>query len=95
LLGENFCVSCKRRRGKRNNSCAEYIRIVKQGEKESLKALLLSIGEKLPEGLDEHEFSLTIPETYEIIVECRDEANQKQVFEKLKSEEYKLRISTL
>jgi hypothetical protein len=74
---------------------AEYIRIVEQGEKEPLKALLLSIGEKLPEGLDEHEFSFTVPETYEIIVECKDEANQKSIFEKLKSEGYKLRILTL
>jgi len=84
-------------KGKHNRELdgAEYIRIVEQGEKEPLKALLLSIGEKLPEGLDEHEFSLTVPETYEIIVECRDEANQKQIFEKLKSEGYKLRILTL
>jgi hypothetical protein len=74
---------------------AEYIRIIEQGEKEPLKALLLSIGEKLPEGLDEHEFSLTVPETYEIIVECKDEANQRNIFEKLKSEGYKLRILTL
>src|SRR5665647_416704 len=59
-------------KGKHNRELdgAEYIRIVEQGEKEPLKALLLSIGEKLPEGLDEHEFSFTVPETYEIIVEC-------------------------
>jgi hypothetical protein len=84
-------------KGKHNRELdgAECIRIVEQGEKEPLKALLLSIGEKLPEGLDEHEFSLTVPETYEIIIECRDEANQKQIFEKLKSEGYKLRILTL
>ena len=84
-------------KGKHNRELdgAEYIRIVEQGEKEPLKALLLSIGEKLPDGLDEHEFSLTVPETYEIIVECRDEAHQKQIFEKLKSEGYKLRILTL
>jgi hypothetical protein len=80
---------------KRELDGAEYIRIIEQGEKEPLKALLLSIGEKLPEGLDEHEFSLTVPETYEIIVECKDEAHQKQIFEKLKSEGYKLRILTL
>jgi len=84
-------------RGKHNRELdgAEYIRIVEQGEKEPLKALLLSIGEKLPEGLDDHEFSFTVPETYEIIVECRDEAQQKQIFDKLKSEGYKLRILTL
>jgi hypothetical protein len=84
-------------KGKHNRELdgAEYIRIIAQGEKEPLKAFLLSIGEKLPEGLDELEFSFTVPETYEIIVECKDEAHQKQIFEKLKSEGYKLRILTL
>jgi len=39
-------------KGKHNRELdgAEYIRIIEQGEKEPLKALLLSIGEKLPEG---------------------------------------------
>ena len=84
-------------KGKHNKELdsAEYIRILKQGEKEDLKALLESVGERLPEEIDEREFSLTIPETYEIIVECKDEANQKSIFEKLKSEGYKLRILTL
>jgi ParB-like chromosome segregation protein Spo0J len=84
-------------KGKHNKDLdsAEYIRILQQGEKEDLKALLESVGERLPEDLDERAFSLTIPETYEIIVECKDEANQKSIFEKLKSEGYKLRILTL
>ena len=84
-------------KGKHNKELdsAEYIRILQQGEKEDLKALLESVGERLPEEIDEREFSLTIPETYEIIVECKDEANQKSIFEKLKSEGYKLRILTL
>ena len=84
-------------KGKHNKELdsAEYIRILQQGEKEDLKALLESVGERLPEELDEREFSLSIPETYEIIVECKDETNQKSIFEKLKSEGYKLRILTL
>ena len=84
-------------KGKHNKELdnAEYIRILQQGEKEDLKALLESVGERLPKDLDDSEFSLTIPETYEIIVECKDEAHQKQIFEKLKSEGYKLRILTL
>jgi hypothetical protein len=84
-------------KGKHNQELdeQEYIRILQQGEKEDLKALLESIGEKLPEELDDREGSFTIPETYEIIVECRDEADQKLIFEKLKSEGYKLRILTL
>jgi hypothetical protein len=74
---------------------AEYIRILQQGEEEDLKALLESVGERLPEDLDEKESSFAIPETYEIIVECKDEADQKAKYEKLKSEGYKLRILTL
>jgi hypothetical protein len=73
----------------------EYVRILQMGEKDDLKALLESVGEKLPEELGEREVSLSIPETYEIIVECKDEANQKSIFEKLKLEGYKLRILTL
>ena len=73
----------------------EYIRIMQAGEKDDLKALLESIGERPPKELDDKEPSLAIPCTYEIIVECRDEAHQKQIFEKLKLEGYKLRILTL
>jgi hypothetical protein len=74
----------------------EFSRIVDvSGNNDDLKGLLESVGERLPEDLDDRDFSLTIPETYEIIVECRDEAHQKQVFEKLKLEGYKLRILTL
>ena len=69
-------------KGKHNKELdeAEYIRILQQGEEEDLKALLESVGERLPQDLDEKESSLTIPETYEIIVECKDEADQKQHF---------------
>jgi hypothetical protein len=73
----------------------EYVRILQQGDKEDLKALLESVGERLPKEVDERDLSTTIPETYEIIVECKDEANQKSIFEKLKSEGYRLRILTL
>jgi ParB-like chromosome segregation protein Spo0J len=84
-------------RGKHNKELdsAEYLRILEQGEREDLKALLESVGEELPEELDDREISFTIPETYEIIVECKDEADQKRIFEKLKLEGYKLRILTL
>ena len=84
-------------KGKHNKEldAAEYMRIIEQGEKDGLKALLTSVGERLPQELLDREFSVTIPATYEIIVECRDEQYQKEVFEKLKSEGYKLRILTL
>jgi hypothetical protein len=84
-------------KGKHNSELdnEEYIRIMQAGEKDDLKALLESVGERLPQELDDKEPSLAIPGTYEIIVECKDEAHQKQVFDKLKVEGYKLRILTL
>jgi ParB-like chromosome segregation protein Spo0J len=84
-------------RGRHNRELdvAEYMRIAEQGEKDCLKSLLASVGEKLPQELLEREYSVSIPATYEIIVECKDEADQKRIFEKLKLEGYKLRILTL
>ena len=84
-------------KGKHNKEldAAEYMRIAEMGEKDCLKVLLAAVGERLPEELLEREFSVSIPATYEIIVECKDEKYQKEVFEKLKLEGYKLRILTL
>ncbi|MGA3060167.1 MAG: hypothetical protein ABSD92_07325 [Candidatus Bathyarchaeia archaeon] len=84
-------------KGKHNKEldAAEYMRIIEEGEKDGLKALLTSVGERLPQELLDRESSITIPATYEIIVECRDESDQKSIFEKLKVEGYKLRILTL
>jgi hypothetical protein len=56
---------------------------------------LASVGERLPQELLDREFSVSIPATYELIVECKDEAEQKKYFEKLKLEGYRLRILTL
>jgi ParB-like chromosome segregation protein Spo0J len=84
-------------KGKHNKEldAAEYMRIMEAGEKDCLRALLASVGETLPQELLEHEFSVSIPATYELIVECKDEAEQRKFFEKLKMEGYKLRILTL
>jgi hypothetical protein len=84
-------------KGKHNKEldAAEYMRIMQAGEKDYLKTLLVAVGEKLPEEFLEREFSVTIPATYEIIVECKDEREQRSIFEKLKLEGYKLRILTL
>ena len=84
-------------KGKHNKELdvAEYMRIAEQGEKDRLNALLASVGEKLHQELLEREVSVCIPATYEIIVECKDEADQKRIFEKLKLEGYRLRILTL
>lgn len=69
-------------KGKHNREldAAEYMRIIEQGEKDGLKALLTSVGERLPQELLDREFSVTIPATYEIIVEAKDEADQKRIF---------------
>ena len=84
-------------KGKHNKEldAAEYLRIIDEGEKDELKALLASVGKKLPIEVDDRDISFSVPATYEIIVECKDEAHQKQVFDKLKVEGYKLRILTL
>ena len=84
-------------KGKHNKELdvAEYIRIAEQGEKNFLSALLASVGETLPRELLERDISVSIPATYEIIIECKDEAHQKSIFEKLKLEGYRLRILTL
>jgi ParB-like chromosome segregation protein Spo0J len=84
-------------KGKHNKEldAAEYLRIEEAGEKDCLKALLASVGERLPQELLDREFSVSIPATYEIIVECKSEVDQKSIFQKLKIEWYKLRILTL
>lgn len=80
---------------KKELDTADYNRIMAEGETDYLKALLCAVGEKLPDQLLQEEFKTTIPATYEIIVECKDEADQKTIYEKLKLEGYKLRILTL
>jgi hypothetical protein len=84
-------------RGKHNRELdsAEYLRIVEEGERDDLKALLESVGEKLPIEVDDRDISFSVPGTYEIIVECKDEADQMAKYEKLKLEGYSLRILTL
>ncbi len=41
---------------------------------------------RLPIEVDDRDISFSIPGTYEIIVECRDEADQKAKYEKLRLE---------
>jgi len=75
---------------------ADYIRIVKAGEGDCLKALLQSVGEKLPQDANQvPETSNIIPNSYELIVECKDETEQQCFFEKLKAEGYKVRVLNL
>ena len=52
-------------RGKHNKEMdnAEYLRILEQGEKEDLKALLESVGEKLPMDVADCDVFFSVPET--------------------------------
>jgi len=75
---------------------AEYMRIIEAGEKDCLKALLESVGERLPKDLDgEREGSNIIPGSWELIIECKDEVEQRCFYDKLKSEGYKVRVLNL
>jgi len=84
-------------KGKHNKDLdvAEFKRIAELGEREDLKLLLAAVGERLPDDFDGKRDSVTIPETWELIIECKDEAEQQRFFEKLKGEGYRLRILTL
>ena len=75
---------------------AEYMRIIKAGESDCLAALLQSIGEKLPQDINRApENSNIIPNSYELIIECKDESQQQCFFEKLKAEGYMVRVLNL
>lgn len=75
---------------------ADYLRIIQAGEKDDLKALLDAIGEKIPEELGgPREGSNLIPESYELVIECKDEADQKAKFEQLTTQGYAVRVLNL
>ncbi|QDT76033.1 ParB N-terminal domain-containing protein [Lacipirellula limnantheis] len=38
---------------------------------------------------------VVIPESWQVVVECRDEANQREVFERMRGEGYRCRVLTL
>jgi hypothetical protein len=74
---------------------AEYMRIMEAGEQDCLKTLLESVGEKLPEDLGGEREGSSIPGCYELIIECKDEAQQQCFFDKLKAEGYRVRVLNL
>ena len=74
----------------------EFTRIIQAGERDDLQALLSAVGEKLPEDLGgPREGSTIVPDSYELVIECKDEVDQKAKFEKLNGEGYKVRILNL
>ena len=82
-------------RGKHNRRLDEedYARIIEAGEKDDLQALLSAIGEKLPEELGgPREAGLMIPEAYQLLVDAKDEADQKAKFEELQAKGWKVKV---
>ena len=73
---------------------AEFKRIAELGEseKEDLKLLLAAVGERLPDDFDGKRDSVTIPETWELIIECKDEAEQQRFYEEFKGEGFRVRV---
>ena len=54
------------------------------------------VGEKLPEELGgPREGSNMIPENYELVIDCKDEAEQKTKFEELAAKGWKVRVLNL
>ena len=85
-------------KGKHNKEADEdeFQRIVEQGEKEDLKKLLAAVGERLPEELaGMPRESIHIPDVWELVISCKDEAEQKRLFEKFMAEGLECRVLTL
>jgi ParB-like chromosome segregation protein Spo0J len=73
----------------------EFRIIVDAGAEEDLKYLLGLSDEKLQTYFEGDIEELEYHETFEVIVSCKDEAEQETVYNKLKREGYKCRVLTL
>jgi len=56
---------------------------------------MLAAPAETPEGLGETPPEVPIPEVFQVVVECRDEADQKDLFERLTAEGLKCKLLTL
>jgi len=72
----------------------EYERIIQAGKEEDLKYYLIISDDKLKNLLSE-EKGVTFNESFEVIIECKDETQQEAVYNKLTNEGYSCRILTL
>lgn len=72
----------------------EFDRIIEAGGEDELKALLLMDDEKLNAFLKAQD-EVPYHETFEVIISCISEEEQKQVFNKLTEEGLKCRVLTL
>ncbi len=78
-------------KGKHNKELdeADYRRIVEAGEKDQLESLLQAVGEKLPAEMGGPlDSSLMIPGSYELLIECKDETDQKLLFDLFKLKQW-------
>jgi ParB-like chromosome segregation protein Spo0J len=73
----------------------EFRIIVDAGAEEDLKYLLGLSDEKLQAYFDGEVEDIEFHETFEIIISCKDEAEQEMVYNKLKQEGYTCRVLTL
>jgi hypothetical protein len=66
-----------------------------QAVQEILDEMLASPGPELDATDDAPPAEVDVPEMYQVVVECRDEADQKTVFERLRSDGLSCRLLTL
>jgi hypothetical protein len=64
----------------------------KRGDKRSVRRARTG---KQREKLSVGPSATTIPQIYEVVVECRHEAEQRAVFERMRGEGYRCRVITL
>jgi ParB-like chromosome segregation protein Spo0J len=73
----------------------EFKLIIEAGAEEDLKSLLALSSEKLQAYFETDVEEIEFHETFEIIVTCKDEAEQEAVYNKLLREGYNCRVLTL
>jgi ParB-like chromosome segregation protein Spo0J len=78
----------------------EFERIIQEGHEKDLKALLALSDNQVDRVLkslrgDERETGLELTSIYEVVVECADEKEQEQTYNKLVQEGYKCRVLIL
>jgi hypothetical protein len=71
-----------------------------QTESAAVRSMLNTIGRSAPGSAGGSPASVdppevAIPESYQVVVECRDETDQQTVFEKMRAEGYRCRVLTL
>jgi ParB-like chromosome segregation protein Spo0J len=67
-------------------------------ENDAVRSMLAEIAPAAPgsaEGFSAAPPEVHVPESYQVVVECRDETDQQTVFEKMRVEGYRCRVLTL